>query len=183
MSKLSKSYLKIIWIYLKKVLILSFFNRWAVRNQKSPGWPARQWRLISRQVIPDVGCTLVSGLHVHLTAVLRWVLPTTPAEPAFLWLNPFAYRVYDCIWACPASTGPWHSTIRTLQPVPGTLARRVLHKSGQWTRHSCRWRLPGASRNWLPTVKKAHFVAGEYENSTLRIQGPAVGQRDRTSRV
>ena len=186
---LSKLYLKKIWIYLKKSKFYLFFNRWAVRNRKSSGCEnlakrsARQWRLISRQVIPDVGCTLVSGLHVHLTAVLRWVLPITPAEPAFLWLNPFAYRVYDCIWACPASTGPWHSTIRTLQPVPGTLDRRVLHKLGQWTRHSCRWRLPGASRNWLPTVKKAHFVAGEYGNRTLRIQGPAVGQRDRTSRV
>ncbi len=32
-------------------------------------------------------------------------------------------------------------------------------------------------------VNEANFVAGEYENSTLRIQGPAVGQRDRSSRV
>ena len=135
------------------------------------------------QGIPAAGCTLVSGLHVHQTAVLRWVGPTTPAEPAFLWPNPFAYRLYDCIWACPSSTGPWRSTIQTLQPVPGTRTRRVLHEWGQWTPHSCWWRVPCASRNWLPTVKKAHFVAGEYGDTTLRIKGPAVGQRDSTSRV
>ncbi len=36
---------------------------------------------------------------------------------------------------------------------------------------------------WLPTVEKAHFVAGEYpsRDTALRIQGPAVGQKDRTS--
>ncbi len=33
------------------------------------------------------------------------------------------------------------------------------------------------------TVKKAHFVAGEYGDIALRIQGPAGGQRDRTSRA
>jgi hypothetical protein len=127
----SKLYLNNIWICLKRSKLYLFCNRLAVRNRKYPGCeslakrPARPWRLISRQGIPDVGCILVSGLHVHLIAVLRWVRPTTPGEPAFLWLNPFAYSVYDCIWACQASTSPWHSTIRTLQPVPGTLAQRV----------------------------------------------------------
>ncbi len=116
-----------------------FCKRLAVRNEKSPGCislakrSAQPWRLISRQGIPDVGCTLVSELRVHLTAVLRWVLPTTTGEPAFLWLNPFAYRGCDCIWACLASTSPCHSTIRKLQPVMGTLARRVWHEWGQRT--------------------------------------------------
>ena len=186
---LSILHLNNFWICLRTSNFFLFCNRRAVRNRKSPGCKdldkrlAQPWRLISRQGIPDVGCTLVSGLHVHLTAVLRWVRPTSPDEPAFLWLNPSAYRVYDRIWACPASTSPWRSTIRTLQPVLGTLARRVFHELGQRTPHSYRWRVPGASRNWIHIVNKANFVAGECGNSPLRIQGPAVGQRDRPSRV
>ncbi len=179
MSKLyvfvSKLYLYNVWNVLKTSKLFLFCNRQAVWNRKSPRCKglekrlAQPWHLISRQGIPDVGCTLVSGLHVHLTDVLRWVQPTSPDEPAFLWLNPFAYRVYDCIWACPASSSPWRSTIRTLQPVSGTLARRVLHEWGQRTPHSYRCRVPCASRNWLRIVIKANFEAGEYGNSTLRI--------------
>jgi hypothetical protein len=87
-------------------------SRRAVRIQKFPGCKGRDkrlaqpWRLINRQGIPDVGWPLISELHVHLTAVLRWVRPTAPDELAFFWLHPFAYRVYDCIWAYPGRQAP-----------------------------------------------------------------------------
>jgi hypothetical protein len=41
----------------------------------------------------------------------------------------------------------------------------------------------GSSRNQLPPVTKANFMAGEYGGVTLRIYGAAVGPRSRTSRV
>ncbi len=53
----------------------------------------------------------------------------------------------------------------------------------QSSSHSHRGRVPDASRNWLASVKKAHFVAGEFGRATLRIYGSAVGPRGRTSRV
>ncbi len=120
-------------------------------------------------------CFALSSAHYPSRALLALNRPA---------LKHPAYRLYDCILACQASTCPWRSTSRTLQPVPGTLTRRVLHEWGQWIPHSCRWRLPCTSRNWLPiqVVKKTHFVAREYEDTALRIQGPAVGQRNRTSR-
>jgi hypothetical protein len=40
--------------------------------------------------------------------------------------------------------------------------------------------VPGASRNRLASVKKAHYVAGESGGATLRIYGAAVGPRGRT---
>jgi hypothetical protein len=40
--------------------------------------------------------------------------------------------------------------------------------------------VPGASRNRLASVKKAHYVAGEYGGATLRIYGADVGPRGRT---
>ncbi len=42
--------------------------------------------------------------------------------------------------------------------------------------------VPGASRNWLPPVKKAHFVAGKYGGAALHILGAAAEQSVRTSR-
>ncbi len=45
-----------------------------------------------------------------------------------------------------------------------------------FTAHSHRWRVPGDSRNRLASVKKAHFVAGEYGGATLRIYVPLLGQ-------
>jgi hypothetical protein len=51
------------------------------------------------------------------------------------------------------------------------------------SQHSHQWRVPDASRNRLPSVKKANFVTGEYGGATLRIYGAAVGPRGCTSRV
>jgi hypothetical protein len=65
----------------------------------------------------------------------------------------------------------------------GTPPKRELHGWSQSSPHSHWWRVPGASRNRLASVKKAHFVAGEYGGATLRIYGAAVGPRGRTSRV
>jgi hypothetical protein len=71
------------------------------------------------------------------------------------------------------------SFILSQRPSP----QQELHEWGQSSPHSYRWRLPGASKNRLPTVKMAHFVAGEYGGAFLRIYGAAVGPRGRTSRV
>ncbi len=65
----------------------------------------------------------------------------------------------------------------------GPLPKQELHGWSQSSPHSHRWRVPGASRNRLASVKKAHNVAGEYGGATLRIYGAAVGPRGRTSRV
>jgi hypothetical protein len=61
--------------------------------------------------------------------------------------------------------------------------KQELHGLSPSSPHSHRWRVPGLSRNRPSSVKKAHFVAGEYGGATLRIYGVAVGPRGRTYRV
>jgi hypothetical protein len=62
----------------------------------------------------------------------------------------------------------------------GPPQNQELHGWSPSSPHSHRWRVPGLSRNRLASVKKAHFVAGEYGGATLRIYGVAVGPRGRT---
>ncbi len=44
----------------------------------------------------------------------------------------------------------------------GPPPKQELHRWSQSSPHSHRWKVPGASRNRLASVKNAHFVAGEY---------------------
>jgi hypothetical protein len=107
---------------------------------------------------------------------------TSPPSSDLILLHTESMTVSEHARQEPASNA---AQFRTLQPVSGTLARRDLHEWGQRTPHRYRWRVPGASRNRLQIVNnlKANFVAEDYGNSTLRIQAPPVGQRDRPSRV
>jgi hypothetical protein len=82
-------------------------------------------------------------VHVHMTAVMCWVFPTTPAEPALLWwslLHTDSMTVSQHARKAPAHGVAQFGSFRNFQPVPRTLARRVLHEWGQWTPHSYRWR-------------------------------------------
>jgi hypothetical protein len=65
----------------------------------------------------------------------------------------------------------------------GPLPKQELQGWSQSSPHSHRWRVPGALRNRLASVAKAHFVDVEYGGATLRIYGAAVWPRGRTSRV
>jgi hypothetical protein len=67
---------------------------------------------------------------------------------------------------------PFDSFSRSQGPPP----KQELHEWSQSSPHSHQLRVPGASRNLLASVKKAHFVAGEYGLATLRILAPLFSQ-------
>jgi hypothetical protein len=52
----------------------------------------------------------------------------------------------------------------------GPPPKQELHEWSQGSPHSPRWRVPGASRNRLASVKKAHSVVGEYGGATLYLR-------------
>ncbi len=146
------------------------------------------WRLFCCQGLPHAGCALQSGRRVHMTSVRCWVWPTTPAGPGFRRLNYFEYKLYgshDTVsqHARKASTPRGAQFDSFSRPSQGPPPKHELHEWSQSSPHSHLWRVPGASRNRLASVKKANFVAGEYGGATLRIYGAAVGPRGHTLRV
>jgi hypothetical protein len=147
---------------------------------------AQLWRLFGCQGLPDAGCALKSGRHwhVHMISFMCWVWPTTPAGPGFRTLRFFCIQA---LWQClsmPGKPRPLEALNSIVSAGPRDLRRNKscsngvrVHRTVTW------WRVPGASRNRLASVKKVHFVAGEYGGATLRIYGVAVGPRGRTLRV
>ncbi len=94
---------------------------------------------------------------------------------------------YFCIQAlCKSQNVPQHARKRhpldALNSIVSACPRDFRHKR---VGPAFTTQVPGASRNWLPPVEKAQFVAGGYGGATLRhgIYGATVGQRDHTSRV
>ncbi len=131
------------------------------------------WRLFCCQGLPDACCALLSGRYVHMASVKCWVWPTTPAGPGFHRLVFVHTGSMQHARKALILRGAQFDSFSLSQ---GLLPEQELHEWSQNSQHSYLWRVPGASRNWLPSVKKAHFVAGG-PGATLCIYGDVVGPR------
>ena len=104
-------------------------------------------------------------------------------SPSLRRLNYFCIGLYGSVSACPKASTARGAQYDSFSQSQGPPQKQELHGWSPSSPHSHRWRVPGLSRNRLASVKKAHFVAGEYGGATLRIYGVAVGPRGRTSCV
>ncbi len=101
-------------------------------------------------------------------------------------LRIFAYRLYKSASACQESLGGAQFDSFSLYQGPPpeqelhewvySIKLVRVHEWSQSSLHIYGWRVPGASRNRLPSVKKANFVAREYGGATLRFTAPLLGQ-------
>ncbi len=146
---------------------------------------AQLWRLFCCQGLPDSGCVLQSGRHVHMTSV-RCYPSRTRFRTLRIFLHTSSMTVSQHAWKASTPRGvQFDSFSRSQEPPP----KQELHEWSPRSLFSHRWRVPGTSslRNQLASVKKTyfvpHFVAGEHGGATLRIYGAAAWPRGSTYRV
>jgi hypothetical protein len=111
-----------------------------------------------------------------------WVWPTTPAGPGFLRLRIFAYRLYDSVSGCPGKRRPLEGLNSIVSAGPRDLHHNKICTNGVRVHSTVTGGGCQVSQE-IGSMKKTHFVAGEYGGSTLRFFGAAVGPGGGTSRV